>query len=157
MSDSDKAIIKHSRKTLLFHNNQSWEKKSGDPDFDVPMGCYNGAEVSELVGTFILNKLGNITDKNRIGLHLDDGLSVFDKLSRPQIEQRKKNIIRIFKDCGLSITVTSNITSLDFLDINLNLEIEYSQPFRKPNYDLVSIDVNSNQCASNIEATSKVY
>ena len=121
------------------------------------MGCYNGAEVSELVGTFILNKLGNITDKNRIGLHLDDGLSVFDKLSRPQIEQRKKNIIRIFKDCGLSITVTSNITSLDFLDINLNLEIEYSQPFRKPNYDLVSIDVNSNQCASNIEATSKVY
>ena len=39
--DSDMATIKHSRKTLLFHNNQPWEKKSGYPDFDVPMGCYD--------------------------------------------------------------------------------------------------------------------
>ena len=38
ISDSDKAIIKHSRKTLLFHNNQHLEKKSGNPDFDIPIG-----------------------------------------------------------------------------------------------------------------------
>ena len=56
MYDSDKAIIKHSRKTLLFHNKLPWEKKSGDPDFDVPMGCYDGAEICKLVGIFILNK-----------------------------------------------------------------------------------------------------
>ena len=36
MSNRD---IKHSRKTLLFNNNQPWEKKSGDPDFDVPIAC----------------------------------------------------------------------------------------------------------------------
>ena len=38
ISDSDRAIIKHSRKTLLFHNNQHLEKKSGNPDFDIPIG-----------------------------------------------------------------------------------------------------------------------
>ena len=77
ISDSDKAIIKHSRKTLLFHNNLPWEKKSGDPDFEVPMGCYDGAEICELVGIFILNKISNIIDKNSIGLYCDDGLGVF--------------------------------------------------------------------------------
>ena len=56
------------------------------------MGCYDGAEIRELVGIFILNKLSNIIDKNRNGLYHDDGLGVFDKLSGTQMEQRiKKN------------------------------------------------------------------
>ena len=92
ISDSDEVIIKHSRKTLFFHNNQPWEKKSGDPDFDVPMGCYDGAEICEVVGIFILNKLSSIIDKNSNGLYHDDGLGVFDKSSGTQMEQRiKKN------------------------------------------------------------------
>ena len=78
ISDSDKTIIKHSRKTLPFHNNQSWEKKFGDPDFDVPMGCYDGSEICELVGIFILNKVSNIIDKISIGLYHADGLGVFE-------------------------------------------------------------------------------
>ena len=45
-----------SRKTLLFQNSESWVKKTGNENFDVPMGCYNGAEVCELVVSFILNK-----------------------------------------------------------------------------------------------------
>ena len=95
--DSDKAIIKHSRRTLLFHNNQPRDKKSGDPDFDVPMGCYDGAEICELVEIFILNKLNNIIDENTICLYHDDGLGVFDKLSGPQIDRRKRKIIKNFK------------------------------------------------------------
>ena len=80
ISDSDKVIIKDSRKTLLFHNNHLWEKKSGDPDFDVTMGCYDEAEVCELVRIFILNKLSSIIDKDRIALYHDDSFGVFDKL-----------------------------------------------------------------------------
>ena len=120
------------------------EKKSGNPDFDVPMGCYDGAEVCELVGIFILNKLSNVIDKNSIGLYSDDSLGVFDKLSGPQIEKKKKKIIKIFKDCGLSVAVTINITSVDFLDLTLNLKTKSYQPFRKPNNDPIYIDINSN-------------
>ena len=98
ISEIDKAIIKYSRKTLLVHNNQPRERKSGDPDFDVRMGCYEGAEIFELVGIFILNKVSNIIDKNSIGLYRDDGLGLFYNLSGPQIEQRKKKIIKIFKE-----------------------------------------------------------
>ena len=90
ITNHDISIIKHSRKTLLLNNNQSWQKKSGDPDFDVPMGCYDGAEVCELVGIYILNKLSNIIDKDSIGLYRDDGLGIFESLSEHEIEREKK-------------------------------------------------------------------
>ena len=53
ISGSDRAIIKYSRKTLFVHNNQPWKKKSGHPDFDVPIGCYDVEEICEQVGIFI--------------------------------------------------------------------------------------------------------
>ena len=39
-----------SRKTLLFNNNEPWVKKTGEENYDVPMSCYDGTEVCELVG-----------------------------------------------------------------------------------------------------------
>ena len=41
-------------------------KKDGNKDFDVPMGCFDGAEIYELAGSFILNHLGSVIDKNDI-------------------------------------------------------------------------------------------
>ena len=62
------------------------------------MVCYYRAEECGNVGILALNKLSNVLDKNNISLYRDDGLDVFDKLSGPQIEQRKKEVIKIFKD-----------------------------------------------------------
>ena len=75
------------------------------------MGCYDRAEVCKLTGIYILNKLSNIIDIDSIGSYRDDGLGIFESLSGPQIEQKKKSIIKMFKMCGLSIIVTTNITS----------------------------------------------
>ena len=93
ITNHDISIIKHSRKTLLFNNNQPWQKKSGDPDFDVPMGCYDGAEVCELVGIYILNKLSNIIDIDSIGLYREMDL-VFLKvyLDYKSIAKRKTSL-----------------------------------------------------------------
>ena len=55
------------------------------------MGCYDGAEICELVGSFILNQLGSVIDKNDIGLYRDNGLGIFRRISKPMIE-RKKNL-----------------------------------------------------------------
>ena len=60
-------------------------------------------------------------DKTTIGLYRDHGLGVFEKLYGPQIEQVKNKSLKIFKDCGLSITLKSNATSVDFLGVTLNL------------------------------------
>ena len=49
------------------------------------------------MGIFILNKLNNIIDKNNIGLYRNDGLGMFDKLSGPQIEKKKKKLSKFLK------------------------------------------------------------
>ena len=46
LDDHDK-IIYHSRKSLLFNQEQTWMKKESDM-FDVSMGAYDGADVCEL-------------------------------------------------------------------------------------------------------------
>ena len=58
ITDRDIDIIMHSRKSLLFDSNSAWIKKNNS-SFDVTMGSYDGAEVCELVGLFILNGLAN--------------------------------------------------------------------------------------------------
>ena len=65
-------------------------KKDGKKDFDVPMGCFDGAEICELVGSFILNQLGSVIDKNDIGLYRDGDLGTFCGISKPIIERKKK-------------------------------------------------------------------
>ena len=77
--------------------------------------CYDGGEICELVGIYILTKVSNIKDKHSIDLCRDDGLGMIEIISGPQIVQREKKIIK---------RVTSNITSVDFLDITFNLKTE---------------------------------
>ena len=69
ITDQDLAIIMQTRKTLLFQNTEPWVKKSETEDFDVPMGCYDGAEVCELVWSYMLNQLKHDVNKESIGLH----------------------------------------------------------------------------------------
>ena len=43
--DTDLNIIMNARETLLFHHEETWMKKNGEEEFDVEMGCHNGAEI----------------------------------------------------------------------------------------------------------------
>ena len=57
ISDEEINTITHSRKSLLFNNADIWIKKNEDQDFDVVMGSFDGAELCELVGLYILHIL----------------------------------------------------------------------------------------------------
>ena len=83
-----------------------------------------------------MNKLSNIIDKDSNGLYRDYGLGIFESLSGAQIERRKKNIIKVFKESVLLIIVTTNIISVDFLDVAFKLKTAWYQSFRKPNKNL---------------------
>ena len=50
-------IINHARKSLLFHDGNTWTKKEGNPLFDVTMGSYGRTEVCKLVRIYLLSKL----------------------------------------------------------------------------------------------------
>ena len=80
------------RKTLLFHDGIPWVKRSDNEDFDVPMGSYDGPEVCELVGAFLLNNLSHVMDKTSVGLYRDDGLDVFKSLLVLKLKENEKKI-----------------------------------------------------------------
>ena len=93
----------------------------GDQDFDIPMGCYDGAEICELVGIYIQNKFCKLMNKKDFGFYRDDGLGILRNTSGLEADQTCKSIIKIFKECGLSITFEVNKKIVDFLDVWLNL------------------------------------
>ena len=89
ISEKDKAIIFHARKSLLFNDQHVWIKKEGGL-FDVTMGAFDGAEVCEAVGNFLLYQFSKNYNKKHIGLYRDDGLAIFKNVSGSKAEKIKK-------------------------------------------------------------------
>ena len=139
--DNDQlSITIQSRKTLLFSNNEPCVKKTGEESFDVPMGSYDGAEGFDLVGTYIFK----ITTKEKIGIYRDNGLGIFQNISKTEIERKKKQMVKVFKDCGLSITIECKLKSMDFLDVTFDLLKDIYKPYCKPNNEPLYINKHSN-------------
>ena len=88
LSDNDKAIIHHARKSLLFNDQQTWIKRDNGL-FDVTMEAYDGVEVYKLVGNYVLYELSKLYEKKDIGLYRDDGLAAFMNKSGPESEKIK--------------------------------------------------------------------
>ena len=133
----------HSRKSLLFHQDPAWVKKGDSRLFDVTMGSYNGAEVCELVGLYILNRLSEKYDKESTGFYRDDGLAVFSNISGPQADRMKKDIKRIFIELCLKIEIKTNLKIVYFLDVTFNLTNGMYYPFNKPNNTPTYINTKS--------------
>ena len=106
----------HCRK-FVFGDNSTWTKKNGL--FDVKMGSYNGAEICELVGLYLLHELNKNIKNQHLGLYRDDGLAIINSKSGPINKRIKKIISTIFQNNGLKISTESNLSQTDFLDITL--------------------------------------
>ena len=115
------------------------------------MGSYDGAEVCELVGLYLLDRLSSLISRDQIGLYRDDGLAVVYQPSGPKLDRLRKDIISLFKSEGLSITIDTNLTETDFLDVSLNLTNGSYSPYRKPDNYPSYINVNSNHPSSIIK------
>ena len=108
------------------------------------MGSFDGAEVCELVGLYLLNKIKPLLDSNNVGLYRDDGLAIVHKANGPKVDRLRKDIISLFKDEGLSITIDTNLIETDFLDVSFNLNTGKYFPLKKPNNTPLYIHSNSN-------------
>ena len=87
--------------------------------FDVTTGSFDGAEICELVGLYVLDKLSSLIGTENLGLYRDDGLAAINSSSRPALDKMRKNIITLFKNEGLSITIETNLLETDFLNVSL--------------------------------------
>ena len=144
ISREDTEIIMHARKSLLFNNESPWSKKDSTDLFDVTMGSFDGAEICELVGLYILSILGNKYNKNQLGLYRDDGLAAFYNTNSQESDRIRKEIIQEFGLLGLKITISTNMKIVNFLDITFNLSDATYKPYKKPNDELVYINASSN-------------
>ena len=142
--------ILHSRKALLFNTNDVWFKKD-NPDFDVTMGSYDGAEVCELVGLYIPDILTKEFSHDMTDLYRDNELGCFQNVSGPESKKAKKKLCKIFKQSGLSITVECNLQITDFLDVTFDLRTDKYYPYRKDNNQLLYINKQSNHPPSIIK------
>ena len=154
-------MIMQCRKSFLFSDSQSW-KKVGNNNFDVQMGCFDGAEICELVGLYLLHKLTTgvdaIFEKDKVGIYRDDGLAIIKinqggRTSERKIKWKQNST---FNSENLKIAVEPATQVTDYLDVKLNLSNHTHDPFRKPNDTPSYINVHSNHPKHIIEYIPKM-
>ena len=138
-SNDDIFIIIKTRKTLVFHEQAPWIEKTGNKNFDVPMGWFDGEEVCKLLSSYILRKLKVIMKKKNIGPYWDNDFGFFCTLSGPEAGRKWKRILELLKQCELPITVEINLKTRyprHFFDLTYGT----FRAYRKPNDSFVSIN-----------------
>ena len=119
------------------------DKKDGS-FFDVSIGSFDGVEICELIGLFMLHNLANVVGAHNIGLYGDDGLAILKNISEPTAERTRKKIIKIFQEHGLKIREDTNLVERNFLNTTLNPKSSKYWPFRKPNNSPLYVHTQSN-------------
>jgi hypothetical protein len=148
ITDKEIRTILHCRKSLLFQKEEAWTKKGNHDCFDVTMGSFDGAEICELVGIYIINKLSLTIKKEDMGLYRDDGLIALRNSTKRTADIKRKEVIKIFKSIGFDIEININLITVDFLDVTLDLASNTFRPYKKPNDQLRYVHTSSNHPAN---------
>ena len=83
------------------------------------MGSYDGAEIFELVGLYLLNRLSTVIDKSSVDLYKDRGLTAINNAKGSKLDRIRKDIIALFQEERLSLTIETNLIEAEFLDVTL--------------------------------------
>ena len=97
------------------------------------MGVYDGAEVCELIGIFLLNLLGRQYVTKNIGLHRDYGFSIIKNCSDPQMEKIKKQLQKVCKNNGLDVFIECSMKIVNYLHVTFNTNDGTYRPYQKHN------------------------
>ena len=151
ISDDEWEVIMEAKRSLLFDGKELW-KKRGEKVFHIAMGSWDGAESTDIVGLFLLNKLVEL--KIELGLYRDDGLAALRCTAR-QGEKIKQKLIQIFSNYGLKLEVDANHKIVNFLDVTFDLENGIYKPFRKENNTIRYINTKSNHPPATIKNIPK--
>ena len=142
LSSEDRNIFFEARKSMLVFDGKVWTKKN-NPDFDVAMGAYDGAEVCDICGLYILAQIQKLKLNANIGGYKDDFLGV-SRSSPRQIEMMKKKICQLFQSLGLDITAEANKRIVQYLDVEFNLVEGSFKPYLKEGDTPLYVNSGSN-------------
>ena len=133
-------LIMHTKLSILISGGDTWVKRGQDP-FDVGMGSYDGAEVAELCGLFLLSQLADLPIKG--GLYRDDALFA-SSLTPKENNRVVERIKAIMGENGFEIKAKCNAKIANFLDVTFDLASKQHMPYRKPDQVIEYIHINSN-------------
>ena len=122
-----------------------WKKK-GDSEFNIQMGSWDGAESTDIVGLFLLDKLNKIKVNNcniNVGIYRDDCLLVV-RLTPRLTQKLTEDLQEIFDQYGLKIVTDANHKRINFLDITMDLESGTYSSYMKPNNTIKYVHTKSN-------------
>lgn len=119
----------HSQNSLFFNNTCLWIKREDDPDFDVTLSSFDGADICEPVDVYILKVFGEKYGKERVGLYRDDILVSFETVSGRQAKKINKEVIKIFKEeFNANITSETKLKIINLLYITFKRSMWKYQP-----------------------------
>ena len=147
INEEEIEIIFHCRRSFLFFGEDVFVKKE-NPDFSVEQGSLDSAEVSELVGLYILHKVTSVLPREHVGIYRDDMLFVLKATRRAHgrnCELMGQKLSRLFNEWfDLRITWEANLQVVNYLDISLNFQDGSYRPYRKDDSVPVYIHKDSN-------------
>ena len=82
-------------------------------------------------------------------------LGIVRNVSDPEIKRKRKAIVKLFKECGLNITIQINLKLVNFLDFEMKLDTSTYRPYRKTDNIPVYINRKSNHPPTIIEEITK--
>ena len=91
-------IFENARQSILCYNSQIWQKNTGP--FDITMGAFDGAQITDLVGLYILNELKEKIPEIEFGLYRDDGLGIHRRIPPSQIDKIRKKTVQNLRRNG---------------------------------------------------------
>ena len=83
-------VINLARKSVLFSKEGTWVKRGENPSFDVTMGSFDGVEICEIVGIYLLGNLSPLRKEN-FGLYRDNDLATVNSSSGPVLDRMRKD------------------------------------------------------------------
>ena len=143
----------------MYNQGQPWTKRAQNNcsvTFDITMGSYHRAEVCELVGLYMLNKITSYIPKENLCIYRDDGLAVIRRQSGFKTEKLKQQLHGMAHKMGLKLEIEGPMKVTDFLDLSFNLETEKYSPFRKINNEIQYISTSSNHPPNIIKQIPKM-
>ena len=141
ITEEEREIIMHSKRSILYFKGTPWVKQD-DPDFDIGMGAFDGAECCDIVGLFLLSQMQHL--KIAIGLYRDDCLAI-SSLTKRQNQLVLNELHRIYNRNGLKIPgAEANRKVVDFLNVTLDLNSGSFKTFGKEGDTLAYVNKDSN-------------
>ena len=155
ITEDEENVLLKSKIQMARAFGRNWVKKTSS--FDNSMGSPDGCEICEYVGLYLLCRLKEVASLRdiTIALYRDDLILAMD-VNGFDMNQVKSRITKIFAEEKLKMTDWQEGVSLDYLDVEFDIQNDSYKPFKKPNAKTLYINPHSDHPPAIINAIPKI-